>query len=65
MMYCKVCFDRDGSLNSKTVHATCTNETSGVRFEAWVCAFCSGLGRQTRVTCVTFSDELDGQKYIF
>lgn len=54
MMYCKVCFDRDGSLNSKTVQAACINEKTGVRFETRVCEICSSLGQQTRVTCRTY-----------
>jgi hypothetical protein len=54
MMYCKVCFDRDGSLSSKTVQATCINEKTGVKFESWVCEACKINGHRTRVTCQTF-----------
>jgi hypothetical protein len=54
MMYCKVCFDRDGGFNSKAVQATCINEETGVQFEAWVCESCSKFGIRTRVTCRTF-----------
>lgn len=55
MMYCKVCFDRDGSLGSKTIQATCINEKTGVQFEAWVCCTCSEQDRTTRVSCRTFA----------
>lgn len=57
MMYCKVCFGRDGSFNSKTVQATCINEKTGVQFEAWVCTICRKHNRTTRVTCHTFTTE--------
>lgn len=54
MMYCKVCFDRDGSFNSKTVQATCINEKTGVQFQAWVCVCCLESNLLTRVSCKTF-----------
>ncbi len=54
MMYCRVCFDRDGSFNSKTVQVMCTNEKTGVQFKAWICEICRSLGFETRVTCRTF-----------
>lgn len=55
MMYCKVCFDRDGSYNSKTVQATCINEKTGVRFDAWVCESCLAIDVETRVNCWAFN----------
>jgi hypothetical protein len=54
MMYCKVCFDRDGSFNSETIQATCVNEKTGARFEAWVCTECLNKGHHTRVNCRVF-----------
>ncbi|EFI53559.1 hypothetical protein AfiDRAFT_1546 [Afipia sp. 1NLS2] len=49
MMYCRVCFDRDGSFNSKTVQVMCTNEKTGVQFKAWICEGCQSLGYETRL----------------
>lgn len=54
MMYCRVCFDRDGSISNKTVQTDCINEKTGVQFEAWVCAPCWDRGVETRLTCRAF-----------
>ncbi len=51
---CKTCFERDGVATADVLEHLCTNDRTGARFTAFVCARCLVAGRETRVTCRTF-----------
>jgi hypothetical protein len=50
-----VCLEADGVESAPVVEHRCTNEYTGKDFTAHVCARCLEVGRETRVTCRTFS----------
>jgi hypothetical protein len=54
-LVCKVCLERDGVETVAVVEHRCTNERTGEEFTAHVCARCLEVGRETRVTCRTFT----------
>jgi hypothetical protein len=56
---CRVCLERDGAESTSVVEHRCTDERTGKHFTANVCARCLELGRETRVTCRTFSRRVD------
>jgi hypothetical protein len=55
---CRVCVERDGIESASVVEHRCTDERTGKHFTANVCAHCLEAGRETRVTCRTFSRRL-------
>jgi hypothetical protein len=57
---CLLCLDHDGVETASVVEHPCLDERSGKRFTANVCARCLEAGRETRVTCRTFSRNADG-----
>jgi hypothetical protein len=57
-MRCTVCFGRDGVITSATIQTQVTNDSTGVKFNAFVCERCLTLDRITRVTCRTFKNLL-------
>lgn len=56
-MRCNVCIEDNGVETAVVTSAALVNEVTGVNFVAIVCARCLSLGRNTRVTCNTFSAE--------
>jgi hypothetical protein len=56
---CRVCIERDGIESASVVEHRCTDERTGKHFTANVCARCLKAGRETRVTCRTFSRRID------
>jgi hypothetical protein len=56
---CQVCLERDGVESASVVEHRCTDERTGKHFTANVCACCLKAGRDTRVTCRTFSRRID------
>jgi hypothetical protein len=56
---CRVCAERDGIESASAVEHRCTDERTGKQFTANVCARCLKTGRETRVTCRTFSRPID------
>jgi hypothetical protein len=52
---CQVCLERDGVESTSVVEHVCVDERSGKHFTANVCVRCLKAGRQTRVTCRTFT----------
>jgi hypothetical protein len=56
---CRVCVERDGIESASVVEHRCTDERTGKHFTANVCACCLKAGRETRVTCRTFSRRID------
>jgi len=53
-LVCRTCLEEDDAASSATVQHLCTNERTGKKFDAFVCARCLEQGRETRVTCRTF-----------
>jgi hypothetical protein len=53
-LVCRTCLEEDDARSSATVQHLCTNERTGKKFDAFVCARCLERGRETRVTCRTF-----------
>jgi hypothetical protein len=54
---CRVCLDHDGVKTASVVEHLCLDERSGKQFTAIVCARCLKAGRETRVTCRTFTQK--------
>jgi hypothetical protein len=54
-LVCRVCLERDGVESASVVERRCTNQHTGKDFKTHVCARCLEAGRETRVTCRTFT----------
>lgn len=54
-LICKPCLERDAVVSGVVVEHRCTNPHTGKQFDAYVCKRCLDEGRETRVTCRTFS----------
>jgi hypothetical protein len=52
---CKVCFELDSVVSNAITEHLCTNNHTGKQFATYVCERCRDAGRETRVTCRTFS----------
>lgn len=57
-LVCGVCLEADGVESAAVVEHRCTNEHTGKDFTAHVCARCLKAGRETRVTCRSFTRRL-------
>ena len=47
-LICRMCLDQDGAASSATVRHLCTNERTGKKFHAFVCADSDDLARVFR-----------------
>jgi hypothetical protein len=52
---CGSCLEQDGVESRAVIEHRCTNDQTGKRFTAFVCARCLNSGRETRVTCRSFT----------
>jgi hypothetical protein len=55
ILLCRLCLESDGVESTSVVEHRCTDERTGKHFTANVCARCLEVGRETRVTCRTFT----------
>jgi hypothetical protein len=59
-LLCRRCLEGDGAESTSVVEHRCTDERTGKHFTANVCARCLEAGRETRVTCRTFTPSNHG-----
>lgn len=54
---CKLCLEAEGVVSSTVVEHRCTDHRTGKQLISLVCTRCVQAGRETRVTCRTFTRE--------
>lgn len=53
---CSACVERESVVSHTVIAHRCRNHQTGKHFTAYVCARCLEAGRETRVTCRSFTD---------